>query len=412
MSTTIPDSKYDAVIVGARCAGAATAMLLARQGLNVLAVDRGRYGGETLSTHALMRGAVLLLHRWGVLAAIKAAGTTPVTRTTFYYDDEELAIAIKPRYGVDALYAPQRALLDRLLVDAASAAGAHVVHEVGLQGLVRSERGRVTGAVLRDRTGAVHRVEADIVIGADGIRSTVARLAEARTYRMGRHASAVVYGHWAGLCLDGYQWHYRPGVSVGAIPTNNGETCVFVAVPAARFLDLFRGDVGGGHARLLRGAAPELGALVERSEQTGNFHGFAGQTGFFRQSWGPGWALVGDAGYFKDPLTAHGITDALRDAARLSTAVVDGSEGALAEYQSGRDILATDLFDVTDAIASFAWNLAEVRLLHEKLAAAMAREVTSIATDEHQPASREAPPPSSARGRTGPDSPAQAVHPE
>jgi flavin-dependent dehydrogenase len=313
---------------------------------------------------------------------------------------------------VDALYAPQRALLDRLLVDAASAAGAHVVHEVGLQGLVRAERGRVTGAVLRDRTGAVHRVEADIVIGADGIRSTVARLAEARTYRMGRHASAVVYGHWAGLCLDGYQWHYRPGVSVGAIPTNNGETCVFVAVPAARFLDLFRGDVGGGHARLLRGAAPELGALVERSEQTGNFHGFAGQTGFFRQSWGPGWALVGDAGYFKDPLTAHGITDALRDAARLSTAVVDGSEGALAEYQSGRDILATDLFDVTDAIASFAWNLAEVRLLHEKLAAAMAREVTSIATDEHQPASREAPPPSSARGRTGPDSPAQAVHPE
>ncbi len=111
------DSRYDVVIVGARCAGAATAMLLARYGLRVLAVDRGQYGADTLSTHALMRGGVLQLHKWGVLDSVKAAGAVPIRQTTFYYGDDLLTIPIKPRDGIDALYAPRRALLDRLLVD-------------------------------------------------------------------------------------------------------------------------------------------------------------------------------------------------------------------------------------------------------------------------------------------------------
>ena len=111
--------KVDAVIVGARCAGAATALLLARAGARVLLVDRGVYGSDTMSTHALMRGAILQLHRWGVLPAIVAAGTPPVHSTTFSYPEQDVTVPIEPKFGVGALYAPRRALLDRTLVDAA-----------------------------------------------------------------------------------------------------------------------------------------------------------------------------------------------------------------------------------------------------------------------------------------------------
>ena len=131
--SSIPSSRYDVVIVGARCAGAATAMLLARAGHRVLVVDRGRYGTDTLSTHALMRGAVIQLHRWNVLPAVVAAGTTPVRQATFFYGDESVAVPIAPRDGIDALYAPRRHVLDRLLVDAARVAGADVAYGVRIK---------------------------------------------------------------------------------------------------------------------------------------------------------------------------------------------------------------------------------------------------------------------------------------
>src|SRR5262245_49828709 len=165
--------KVDAVIVGARCAGAATALLLARAGARVLLVDRGAYGTDTLSTHALMRGAVLQLHRWGVLPAIVAAGTPPVHSTTFSYREQEVVVAIEPKHGVDALYAPRRALLDRTLVDAAAASGADVRHGVRVDDIAFDAHGRVRGI-----TGFEHgthvSVDADVVIGADGMRSLVA----------------------------------------------------------------------------------------------------------------------------------------------------------------------------------------------------------------------------------------------
>ena len=401
------DSHYDAVIVGARCAGAATAMLLARHGLRVLAIDRGRYGTDTLSTHALMRGGVLQLHRWGVLDAIKSGGAVPIRRTTFYYGEDQLTIPIKARDGVDALYAPRRALLDRVLVDGAVGSGVQVWHGVQLDRLLYSSDGRVNGVVIRDATAKSRSITADIVIGADGLRSTVARLVGARAYATGRHASAVVYGHWEGVALEGYRWYYKEGVSVGAIPTTTNETCIFVSVPSARFLDSFRGDVAAGHQRLLRAVAPDLADVIGRSIRVGNLNGFAGHTGFFRQSWGAGWALVGDAGYFKDPLTAHGITDALRDAELLADAVSTGSMEALSQYQEIRDRLASGVFEVTDRIASFEWDLVSVRALHESLASEMAHEVrmlaarTSVEPPPRQatvsPAVLVAPPPTPAR---------------
>src|SRR5262245_66498210 len=115
--------RYDVVIVGARAAGAATALLLPRQGLRVLVIDRGRYGSDTLSTHALMRGAVFQLHRWGLLDRIKALGTPAIRSASFHYGDDVLEVPVKPRDGVEALYAPRRTVLDQLLVDAATEAG-------------------------------------------------------------------------------------------------------------------------------------------------------------------------------------------------------------------------------------------------------------------------------------------------
>ena len=378
-------SRYDAIVVGARVAGAATAMLLARAGQRVLVVDRGRLGSDTLSTHALMRGAVVQLHRWGLLRALEAAGTPPIRTATFHYADEEIPVAIKPRDGIDGLYAPRRTVLDPLLVRAAAAAGAHVVHGVTALDLVRDARGRVAGAVLAGADGGPTRVEAPIVIGADGMRSPIARLAGAPVERAGRNATSVVYGHLAGLALDGYHWYYRPGVSAGAIPTNDGRTCVFVALPPARFVDELRGGVEPLFRRVLAEAAPELAGAIARARLEAKLVPFPGAPGFFRRAWGPGWALVGDAGYFKDPITAHGITDSLRDAELLARAIVAGTDGALATYQAIRDEVSLGLFEVTERIASFDWDLEQAKRDHHLLARHMTGEADMLLALDRDP---------------------------
>ena len=380
------EGRYDAVVVGARVAGAATAMLLARAGMRVLAVDRARLGEDALSTHALMRGAVLQLHRWGLLGAVQAEGTPPIRSATFHYADEEIPVAIKPRDGIDALYAPRRTVLDPLLVRAAAAAGARVVHGVAAVDLVRDARGRVAGAVLAGPDGRPARVEAPIVIGADGIRSPIARLAGAPVERAGRSASAVMYGHFEGLALDGYHWYYRPGASAGAIPTNDGRSCVFVALPPARFLRELPGGTSSMFRRVLAEVAPALARGVDGARLDAKLRSFPGTPGFLRRAWGPGWALVGDAGYFKDPVTAHGITDALRDAELLARAIVAGTDEALAAYQAVRDELSLGLFEVTDRVASFVWDLDQAKRDHHLLAQHMAGEADVLLALDRDPA--------------------------
>jgi len=384
-------ASYDAVVVGARCAGAATAMLLARRGLRVLALDRARYGSDTLSTHALMRAGVLQLHRWGLLARLREAGTPPLRTTTFHYGDDAVEIDIKPRDGVDALYAPRRTVLDALLVDAARESGAEVRHETQLLALQRDGDGRVCGVTVRGAEGAVESIRAGIVIGADGRRSQVARESGARTYRSGSHRTGVVYGYWSGIGLAGNHWYYRSGVSAGAIPTNDGATCVFAAVPSTRFDEELRRDPADGYRRVLAACDEQLARAVDGARPAGRPFFFPGARGHMRRPWGPGWALVGDAAYFKDPLTAHGITDALRDAELLAAAVARGGDDALARYQERRDALSRELFDVTDAVASFDWDLPRIQRLHRRLSEEMNREVEALlALDSVPPASRSA----------------------
>lgn len=366
---------YDAVIVGARCAGAATGMLLARAGLDVLIVEQGARGADTLSTHALMRGGVQQLSRWGLLDAIRRAGTPRIETTTFYYGGDPLEVRIKPRDGVDALYAPRRTLLDPLLADAAAAAGAHVAYRTRLTGLLRDANGRIAGALI-ESAGRTRRIAATIVIGADGMASTVVRSVGAKPYRLGRHMSSVIYTRARGLGIDGYHWHYAPGVSLGVIPTNDGETLVFASAPQERFMRELRFDLASAFRALVRSAAPALAAALDDASVSPH-RGFAGHPGFLRPAWGPGWALAGDAGYFKDPITAHGITDALRDAELLAHAVERGTDAALAEYQSLRDDLSLPLFSITDEIASFSWNMGRLQTLHKALSDEMARETAA-----------------------------------
>jgi flavin-dependent dehydrogenase len=370
----------DVVIVGARCAGAATALLLARAGARVLVVDKGVYGTDTLSTHALMRGAVLQLHRWGVLPAIVDAGTPAVRSTRFAYPSQDVTVAIEPRHGVDALYAPRRVLLDRVLVDAASASGAEFVFHSKATELARAADGRVSGLAVETPQGPL-AIRAHLVIGADGLHSAVAGWVGAPEILTGHHATAVLYSYWQGLPSTGYEWHYASHGSVGAIPTNDGAHCVFVSFPAEHLPRLPGANATDKYERLLREFG-SLTPLLSDARRVDAVRGFGGHRGFLRRSSGPGWALVGDAGYFKDPLTAHGITDALRDAELLARAAISGAEAEFDEYEAMRHELSHKLFEVTDQIASFQWTESELQSLHRDFSAEMSRETRVLASLE------------------------------
>lgn len=370
-------SHYDVVVVGARCAGAATAMLLARQGAAVLAVDRSSYGADALSTHALMRPGVVQLHRWGLLDHVALAGTPPIRQATFVYGEREIGVPIRARGGIDALFAPRRTVLDRILVDAARNAGADVRHRVDVVDLVRGPYGRIMGVELVDREGQLREVSAGIVIGADGIRSRVADRAGATTYRTCRHATALVFGYWSGLEARGYQWLHRPGIAGGVVPTNGGESCVFVAVPPERFLRWSPRDLEPAFMDAIAEVSPVLSTSLATAQRVGALRSFAGTPGFLRKASGSGWALVGDAGYFRDPITAHGMTDALRDAELLARAIARGTPG-LDEYEGTRDTFATDILELSDAVASFAWDLDQLAALHDALHAAMKQEAAGM----------------------------------
>ena len=367
----------DVIVVGARAAGAATALLLARAGLRVLVVDRSRYGADTLSTHALLRGGVVQLHRWGLLERVVAAGTPPIRSTSFDYGTERITLAVKPAHGVDALYAPRRTVLDPILVDAAREAGARVRYGITVHDVVRDPAGRVCGIRGRDTDGTPVEHRARWVVGADGTRSAVAEAVGAPFQRLGRSASAFSYGYWSDLEVAGYEWVFRPGACAGLIPTNDGQVCVFTGSTPGR--------IGrGGRAvfeEIVAEASPDVAARLASATAPGGLRTFAGRPGYLRRSHGPGWALVGDAGYWKDPISAHGLTDALRDAELLAWAILDErddptSEGAaLGAYQATRDRLAADLFEVTDVIVGQAWTEEEIPGLLMRLSSAAADEV-------------------------------------
>lgn len=376
-------ARWDVIVVGARVAGSSTAMLLARAGLKVLVLDRSRRGSDTLSTHALMRGGVLQLSRWGLLDRV-VAGADPVRHTVFhYFDDEPVAVSIRPTRGVPALWAPRRTVLDGVLAQAAEDAGAVLRHGVVVSGLVRDADGSVSGVRFRDRGGVEGLELAALVVGADGRGSVVAKSVRAPVLHRGASAASYLYAYFEDLPVAGYEWFYADGVAGGLIPTHSGLTCAFVGLRAPD-MDLLvgRSPVGAG-LRAVSGRLPRLDERLEPALPVGRTRHVHGVPGFLRQAYGPGWALVGDAGYWKDPLSTHGMTDALRDAEFLAQAVLVGSDTvglpiAMARYQATRDRLSRPMFEVVEEVASLSWDQTRIRHLLRALASSMTEEVEAL----------------------------------
>lgn len=374
-------SLHDVIVVGARPAGASTAMLLARAGLDVLVLDRSRYGADTMSTHALMRTGVLQLHRWGLLDQVVAAGTPAVRRTVFDYGDDQVTIDIKPSHGIDALYAPRRTVLDPILIDAAAREGATVRYGVTVTDVVRDASGRVVGLRGHDDTGGHIEPRARWIVGADGAGSTIARSVGAPIERTGSAATAFMYGYWDGVGGDAYEWSYRPGACSGVIPTNDGRACVFAGAEPAR---IRRGGPDVFHD-VLAEASPAVARRVRDAGPPSGMRRFLGRPGFMRLPHGPGWALVGDASHWKDPIGAHGLTDAMRDAELLARALVTAfhdpaaADEALVRYHNTRDRLSRPLFDAVDDVAAMRWSDDDLPALLRRVSSAMSDEVVHVA---------------------------------
>jgi flavin-dependent dehydrogenase len=383
---------YDVAIVGGRVAGASTALLLARAGLRVAVIERSRAGADTLSTHALMRAGVLQLSRWGVLPEVVAAGTPAIRSTVFHYlDGGTTHVSLRPSPGVGALYAPRRHLLDGVLIEAAGAAGAAVHHETSVVGLLRDDDGCVLGVRVAGANDREVALRAGLTIGADGIGSLVAREVRARFVSRGQEASAILYRYVAEVPSAGYVWGYGDAAAAGLIPTNGGETCVFVATTPQRMRSLRRRGTEAAFDSLLDAVPAPMSDVVRAGSRPGRVHGWRGAPGHVRRSFGPGWALVGDAGYFKDPITTHGITDALRDAELLADAVLADGPGstaglAMARYQDTRDRLSRDLVEVTESVCRYDWDGDRIRTLLRRVSSAMSDELDHLSARSALPA--------------------------
>ena len=353
------ERRFDVVVVGARCAGAPIAMLLAGEGHDVLVVDRAPLPSDTVSTHAIARGGIALLRRWGLLDAVVTTGAPEIRRVAFF-DGSDMPVVrtVKHGDGVDFLLAPRRRVLDDVLLGAARGAGAVVRTNATVTNVATAPDGRVCGVHVRHHDGREELVRARFVIGADGVHSRVARAVDARVIDERAAEGATHYTYVAGLESEDFEFHLGTRGFAGAFRTHYGESNVWICVPADRAL---RGPSPRMPAFLatLADIAPALAARVDAGEITAPVRGASGLPNHVRDAAGRGWALCGDAGYHRDPITGHGITDAFRDAHLLAHQIDrvlsgDATEhDAMAEYRADRLEALEPIFDVTTALAAY-----------------------------------------------------------
>jgi flavin-dependent dehydrogenase len=332
---------FDVVIVGARCAGASTAMLLARHGQHVLLVDRAKLPSEIAHGHFIHRHGPHRLQQWGVLERIVASGCPPVSTLTIDLGDFPLEARDLWFDGVAWGYSPRRGVLDRIMLDAAIEAGVEVHDEFGVEGVL-AEGGRVSG--IRGRAahgGAPVSIRARLTIGADGRHSRIAQAVAAPLHESAPTVLCWYFSYWSGAPIDGLEITLVDRRAIFAFPTNDDLTAVFVGFPIAEFAEV-RSDPEQ-HVLAALERAPRLAQRVRTGRREERMYGTADMPNFVRKSCGPGWALVGDAGCHKDPLNALGICDALRDAELLADAAnvglcdVRSLDQALASYELRRN---------------------------------------------------------------------------
>jgi flavin-dependent dehydrogenase len=360
---------YDAIIVGARCAGSPLAMLLARQGYKILLVDRNGPPADTISTHIVWPPGVRLLREWGLLEALRRSGCPALRTARLDLGDIVIRGTPAPIDGIDEWYAPRRTALDPILLEAAVAAGADF--QAFTVDELLFDDGRVTGIRGHRRDAAITE-RGKIVIGADGVRSAVARAVRAPEYNDRGTLTCWYYSYWSGVEISGIEFYARPRYAVGGIPTHDGLVCVAVARPHAEF-DAIREDVEANYLAALD-VVPEFAARVRAGKREERFSGTAEVPNYFRRPYGDGWALAGDAGYHKDPVTAYGITDAFESAGLLAAAVDDGLAGrrsmmeALADYERRRNEAAMAAYDITCQFATLEPPPPEMQPLFQALA--------------------------------------------
>ena len=362
---------YDAIVVGARCAGSPTAMLLARNGYRVLLLDRATFPSDVISNHYIHQPGVARLRRWGLLEQVRASGCPPIRRVRFDVGPFALDGLAPAAGGVREGYGPRRTVLDKLLVDAAVEAGAELREAFAVQELIW-DGGRVAGVRGRQRGGRAVAEYARIVVGADGPRSLVARSVQAPAYDIRPARTICYYSYWSGIPTDGVEMYARAGRFLFALPTNDGLTLVGVVWPVDEFATV-RADLEGSFLRTLGEHASGLAERALAGRREARFAGAGDQPFFFRRPYGAGWALVGDAGYHKDPITAQGISDAFRDAELLAAALDQGLSGvrpraeALAAYQCARDEAVRPMYEHTYQLAALEPLPPEMAELFEAL---------------------------------------------
>ena len=303
---------YDAIIVGARCAGAPTAMLLARKGYRVLLVDRASFPSDTISTHIIWPHGAEIMDRWGLLDRLAATGCPPIA-LNLIFDVGPFALkgAVTDTNAGRGGFCPRRTVLDKLLVDAAVEAGAELREGFTVEALLW-DGDRVAGIKGHSRTGGTVEERARVVIGADGVHSLVAKAVRAPEYDAKPPLTTNYYSYYSGFAADDLEEYVRDYQAVGCFPTHDGLTLIAVLWPSSRFEEI-RADIEG-HVRKVLESTPSVADRLRGARRETKWFGTAGVPNYFRRPFGPGWALVGDAGYDKDPITAQGISDAFIDA--------------------------------------------------------------------------------------------------
>ncbi len=360
---------FDAIIVGARCAGSPTAMLLARKGYRVLLVDRATFPSDMVSTHIVHPLGIQALSRWGLLARLVATGCPPID--TYSFDFGAATITGSPgTTEVPVAYCPRRTVLDKLLVEAAAEAGAEVREDFTVDRLL-IDRERVSGIDGRSARGKPVTERATVVVGADGRHSLVARTLEPERYHERPPLMAAYHAYWSGLPMEGrFETYIRPYCGFGVAPTHDGLTMVIVGWPAAE-LDRVKADVEGNYLSVIE-LGPEFAARLRGARRETRFTG-AAIPNYFRKPYGAGWALVGDAGYIKDPITGQGILDAFRDAERCMRALDESFSGvrafdaAMADYQRERDEQVLPMYELTCQLAALQPPSPELQRLIEAM---------------------------------------------
>jgi 2-polyprenyl-6-methoxyphenol hydroxylase-like FAD-dependent oxidoreductase len=345
---------YDAIVVGARCAGSPTAMLLAQKGYRVLLVDRAMFPSDTVSTHVVQPLAADALARWGLLDALTATRCPQIH--TYAFDFGPFTLAGAPGLTpASVAYCPRRIVLDKLLVDAAGAAGAEVREGFKVEDVLFDD-GRVVGISGRSLGGGLVTERASVVVGADGWHSRVAEAVRPERYHERPPLLAAYYSYWTGLPIDGrFEIYIREHRGFAAAPTHDGLTLIVGGWPQSEFA-ANKQDVEGHFSKMLE-LVPEFAERVSAARREVRFAG-ASLPNYFHKPYGPGWVLVGDAGYIKDSITAQGINDAFRDAEHCTVALhqvfthARSFDDAMGEYQRERDTHALPMYEFTCQLAA------------------------------------------------------------